>query len=162
MGFQQSKADYSLFTKIGGSSFIALLVYIDDILIASNDMKFVELLKSLLDEKFKLKDLGKLKYFFCLEVAWSSAGISLCQREYSLEIVQDVGLLASKLVTFPMEKNIKLSKDVGDLLSDPTVYRRLIGRLFYVTLTRPDLCYSIIGLANTWLSLDSPIYKQPT
>ncbi|XP_042974819.1 uncharacterized mitochondrial protein AtMg00810-like [Carya illinoinensis] len=73
MGSRQFKANYSRFTKAEGSSFIALLIYIDDILIASNDMKSIELLKSLLNEKFKLKDLGNLKYFLGLEVAQSPA-----------------------------------------------------------------------------------------
>ncbi|KAF5458497.1 hypothetical protein F2P56_022520 [Juglans regia] len=111
-------------------------------------MKSVELLKSLLDEKFKLKDLSKLKYFLGLEVALSPAGISLCQRKYYLEILQDASLLASKPIVFPMEQNIKLSKDVRDLLSDPTVYRRLVGQLLYLTLTRPDLCYSVNRLSQ--------------
>ncbi|XP_042942725.1 uncharacterized mitochondrial protein AtMg00810-like [Carya illinoinensis] len=141
-------ADYSLFTKTEGSSFIAILVYVDDILIVSNDMQAVESLKSLLNEKFKLKDPGKLKYFLGLEVARSPAGISLCQRKYSLKILQDAGLLTSKPLTFPTEQNIKLSKDVGDLLPGPTVYRRLVGCLLYHTLTRPDLCYSVNRLSQ--------------
>ena len=57
-GFKQSRFDYSLFTKKFNQSFIALLVYVDDILIASNDVHAVEELKEFLDQEFKLKDLG--------------------------------------------------------------------------------------------------------
>ena len=57
---------------------MALLVYVDDILIASNDVKAVEDLKLFLDQKFKLKDLGSLKYFLGLEVARLDKGITLC------------------------------------------------------------------------------------
>ena len=70
-GFKQSKSDYSLFTKKFNQSFIALLVYVDDILIASNDTHAVEELKVFLDQEFKLKDLGNLKFFLGLEVARS-------------------------------------------------------------------------------------------
>ncbi|KAB1219928.1 hypothetical protein CJ030_MR3G009570 [Morella rubra] len=42
-----------------------------------------------------------------------------------------------------MDPNLKLSKDVEQLLPDPGVYRRLIGRLLYLTLTRPDIYFSM-------------------
>jgi hypothetical protein len=139
----QSKADYSLFTRTQGSSFIALLVYVDDIAIASNDNVAVKSLIVTLNDRFRLKDLGALKYFLGLEIARSTKGIYVSQRKYSLEILQESGLLATKPVSFPMEQNLKLSRDVGFLLSDPTSYRRLIGRLLYLTITHPDLAYSV-------------------
>ena len=75
--FNQFASDNSLFTKINGNSFTALLVYVDDIVIASNNQEDVNGLKSFLDSHFKLKDLGNLKYFLGLEVARSSKGISI-------------------------------------------------------------------------------------
>jgi hypothetical protein len=138
----QSKADHSLFTRLQGSSFIALLVYVDDVAIESNDSHAVSSFITMLNERFKLKDLGPLKYFLGLEIARSSTGISVCQRKYALEILEDSGLLASKPASFPMEQNLKLSRDDGTPLSDTTSYRRLIGRLLYLTITRSDLAYS--------------------
>ena len=61
LGFQQSKFDYSLFTRKTKATFIALLVYVDDIFIASDNKAAVEELKVMLDHKFKLKDLGEKK-----------------------------------------------------------------------------------------------------
>ena len=147
--FIQSKCDYSLFTKTIGSTFIALLVYVDDILIASNDPVSVTKLTAFLDDKFKLKDLGHAKYFLRLELARSTKGISLCQRKYTLDILQDAGFLASKPVKFPMEQHLRLSRDDGSLLLDLTVYRRLIGKLLYLTLTRPDISYSVSRLIES-------------
>ncbi|KAF5448203.1 hypothetical protein F2P56_028759 [Juglans regia] len=152
-GFVQSKSDYSLFTMISGSSFMALLVYVDDIVIASNDSSSVSALKSFLDSKFKLKDLGNLKYFLGLEVARSSTGISVCQRKYALELLSDSGLLAAKPAQSPMDQTCKLSKEDNNVLADPSSYRRLIGRLIYLTITRPDLSYAVNTLSQF---LDQP------
>ena len=120
LGFIQSKANYSLFTRQQGESFIALLVYMDDVLIATNDKQQVDQFKVLLDQKFKLKDLGDLKYFLGLEVARTVKGIALCQRKYTLELLSDAGLLGCKPSRVPMEQNLKLSKYDGMLLNDPS------------------------------------------
>ena len=56
-----------------------------------------------LDNKFKLKDLGTLKYFLGLEVARIEKGISLCQRKFTLELLANTSLLVSKLANVPME-----------------------------------------------------------
>lgn len=124
-----------------------LLVYIDDILIASNDPQAVEDFKLFVDKHTKLKDLGNLKYYLGLEVARSQKGISLCQRKYD-EIIHDVGMLGCKLVRTPMEVNLKLSKDDGELLHDVGMYRRLIGRLLFLTITRPTITYFVHRLSK--------------
>lgn len=67
LGNKQSQSDYSLSTKGSGSSFLALLVYVDDIIITG----------PFLHQQFKLKDLGSLKQFLGLEIAQSSTGLVL-------------------------------------------------------------------------------------
>lgn len=87
---------------------MALLVYVDGIVIASNHSQSILDLKHFLNLHFKLKDLGTLKYFLGLEVARSTKGISLSQRKYALEIVSDSGLLATKPASSPMDQNLRL------------------------------------------------------
>ena len=141
-GFTQSKADTSLFIHYQGTTFTALLVYVDDVIIASNNSAHTKALKAYLDAWFHIKDLGPLKYFLGLEVARSPDGIVLSQRKYALDILQEAGLLGSKPSAFPMEQNHKLALDNSVILNNPEAYRRLIGRLIYLTITRPDICYS--------------------
>jgi len=142
-GFTQSKDDYSLFTKVAGTSFLALLVYVDDIIVTGNCSSSIASLKTFLHKQFQIKDLGCLRYFLGLEVARSPTGIHLCQRKYALDILADSGTLASKPLKLPLEQNFKLSKTSGVPLPDPSTYCRLIGRLLYLTITRPDICYPV-------------------
>ena len=53
------------------------------------------------------------------------------------------GLQGSAPVNTPVEVNVKLQQDSGDPLSDPTIYRRLVGSLIYLKITRPDISYAI-------------------
>ena len=84
-GFKSSVACSSLFIKSTGNSFTDLLVYVDDIVVASNDEQYVKDLKEFLNSQFKLKDLGNLRYFLGVEVATSNKGISINQRYYALQ-----------------------------------------------------------------------------
>ena len=133
-GFTQSMSDYSVFTKIHKGSILILLIYVDDILIASNNIEAVNTFKIFLDAKFKLKDLGTLKYFLGLEVARTEKGISLCQRKFVLELLSDTGLLACKPSNVPMDQSAKFKSSMGEVAPDPSLYRRIIGKLLYLTL----------------------------
>ncbi|PNX56623.1 putative copia-type protein, partial [Trifolium pratense] len=73
-------ADYSLFTLHKQDEFTALLVYVDDVILAGNSLHEFDRIKEILDTAFKIKNLGQLKYFLGLEVAHSTSGIAISQR----------------------------------------------------------------------------------
>ncbi|WVZ10350.1 hypothetical protein V8G54_014880 [Vigna mungo] len=134
-GFSQSTADHSLFIRKTATSFIALLVYVDDIVLTGDNMDDITTVKQFLNQKFRIKDLGNLKYFLGFEVARSQQGLILNQRKYCLDILADFGLTGCKPATSHSNPNDKLKDDDGDILPDPTSYRRLIGKLQYLTNT---------------------------
>lgn len=85
MGFTQSSADYSVFIKRQDQSFLILVVYVDDIIVAGNHLEAISNLKDFLHRHLKHKDLGPLKYLLGLEVARTSQGISVCQPQIYVE-----------------------------------------------------------------------------
>ncbi|KAK2998849.1 hypothetical protein RJ639_022939 [Escallonia herrerae] len=147
-GFLQSHADHTLFTYRKWDVFLSVLVYVDDLILAGNNSTACSLFKKYLNDCFKLKDLGPLKYFLGIEAARGPRGLFLSQRKYALDILSEFSLSASKPAAFPMEQNHGLALDGGPLLSDPGPYRRLIGRLVYLTITRPDICYAVHVLSQ--------------
>ena len=72
----------------------------------------------------------------------------LSQRQYTLQLLEDSGYLACKPSTVPMDPTIRLSATEGDLLPDITHYRRLVGKLLYLTLTRPDIAFAVHKLSQ--------------
>ena len=146
--FSQSKSDYSLFTKGSGSSFFALLVYVDDIIITGPSILVLNSLKQFLYSQFKLKDLGSLKFFLGLEIARADSGIVLSQCHYVLQLLEDTGFLGCKPAQLPMDPKAHLTASDGTLLIDPSQYRRLIGRLLYLTLSSPDITFVVHKLSQ--------------
>jgi len=88
-GYQQAQADHSLFVKTVDSSFTALIVYVDDIILTGNSTDEMAHIKHVLHSNFRIKDLDILKYFLGIEVAHSETGISICQCKYCLDLIRD-------------------------------------------------------------------------
>jgi len=148
-GFLQEKSNSSLSIRKTTTNFIAVLIYVDDVIITSDTLTAINQVKQFLRTTFPIKDLGKLKYFLSIEVARSKTDIVLCQRKYALDILTDSGFSGAKPVSFLMESTLKLSAyDISPTMSDPTSYCHLIGRLLYLTITRPDLSYVIQTLSQ--------------
>ncbi|XP_017970307.1 PREDICTED: uncharacterized mitochondrial protein AtMg00810-like [Theobroma cacao] len=130
----QVKREYLPNTKlVYNGGFVTLLVYVDDIIIDSNNLQLSMDVKTYLSSHFKLKDLGEVKYFLGLELARSIEGISICQRKYALDMLEEHGLLGVKPVSTPIYYNHKLEKATDDeQLADATLYRQLIRKLISV------------------------------
>ena len=122
---------------------IYLIVYVDDIVITGTDQDGIQKLKQHLFSHFQTKDLGKLKYFVGIEVAQSNSGVVISQIKYTLDILTDTGMLDCKPVDTPMDPNVKLVPSQGELLRDLGRYRRLVGKLNYLTIIRPDISFPV-------------------
>ncbi|KAL0449783.1 UNVERIFIED_CONTAM: Retrovirus-related Pol polyprotein from transposon RE2 [Sesamum latifolium] len=147
-GFKQSSHDYCLFVKGSGSSFIALLVYVDDVLLTGASLINLNEVKHYLDSLFTIKDLGFAKYFLGLELARSPQGTCITQSKYLRDIITDCGLEDARPVSTPLPPGIKFDAESGPLLSSPDCYRRLVGRLLYLGFSRPDISFVVQQLSQ--------------
>ncbi|KAL0323461.1 UNVERIFIED_CONTAM: Retrovirus-related Pol polyprotein from transposon RE2 [Sesamum angustifolium] len=136
---------------------VVLAVYVDDILITGSDIDGIEEAKTYLQKHFVTKYLGRPRYFLGIEIAHSKHGVSLSQRKYACDLFQEAGLLGSKPVDTPMDSNPDFWNDDGNYLEDKTKYRRLVGKLIYLTVTRPDISFAV-GLVSQFMDKPRSIH----
>ncbi|XP_062103212.1 uncharacterized mitochondrial protein AtMg00810-like [Humulus lupulus] len=141
-------ADTSLFFTRKHNKLLIVLVYVDDILITSEDKAQIHRLITDLHLHFALKVLGSVQYFLGFEVCRDSFGLYLSQRKYIKDLLHKVNLSDAKPQPTPMCSYSKLSLSSGALLADPKMYRSVIGALQYLTMTRPNTTFAINRLSQ--------------
>ena len=139
----RSETDHSVFYRHWNVGCIYLVVYVDDIVLIGSDHHDIFQIKQHICHNFQIKDLGKLRYFLGIEVAQSNHGIVISQRNYALDLLEETELLNSKSVETPIDPNAKLLPSQGELLSDSEKYTKLVGKLNYLTVTRPDISFAV-------------------
>ena len=123
------QSDHSVFSRMTERGRTLLIVYVDFITIPGDDTRCIEELKTFFQGQFHTKDLCQLLYFLGIEVVRSKEGINLSLQKYVLDIMEDRGLMGANSIETPMDPNVRLCVDQGELLSSPNSYRRLVGKL---------------------------------
>ena len=139
---QKSQSDHSAFYRNSSSGIILLVVYVDDIVLIGSDSKGISSLKSFLHSQFHTKDLGMLRYFLGIEVMRSKHEIFLSQRKYVIYLLSEIGKLGVKPCSLPMAPGVHLTRE-DKTFEDPERYRKLVGKLNYLTVTCPDIANSV-------------------
>lgn len=146
--FTGSLNDYSLFFKKEGDSIALFAVYVDDILITGDAHGKIANLKKFLHSKFHIKNLRTLHYFLGMEILREAQGIIVSQKKYTSDILEEFFVSQLPSVSSPLEPTVKLTSTTSALLDDPTFYRQLIGKLNYLTHSRPNLCHAVLILSQ--------------
>uniref|UniRef100_A0ACD5Y5G8 Uncharacterized protein n=1 Tax=Avena sativa TaxID=4498 RepID=A0ACD5Y5G8_AVESA len=143
LGFVAARSDPSLFTlhHAGGTAF--LLLYVDDIVLTASSGELLRQLQQRLLAEFSMKDLGPLHYFLGISVTRSSSGFFLSQRAYAEELLDRANMAACRPTPTPVDTRAKLSATDGAPVADPSEYRSIVGALQYITMTPPDLAYTM-------------------
>ena len=142
-GLRKSQADFNLYFHEQDGLLTLLLLYVDDVYLTGNDSKCIALIRSHIKGEFEMSDLGLLSYSLGLEFLFRPEGILFTQRQYILELLTEFGLADCKPVATPMAEKLRLTLDMAAPVVDCHRYQRMVGKLIFLTHTRPDICYAV-------------------
>ncbi|EOY17400.1 Cysteine-rich RLK (RECEPTOR-like protein kinase) 8 [Theobroma cacao] len=96
-----------------------------------------------MQDEFEMSMMGELKFFLGLQIKQSEEGIFINQKRYVLDVLKKFDMLKLKSISTPMSPSTKLDADERGKSVDPKLYRGMIGSLLYLTVSRPDIQFSI-------------------
>jgi hypothetical protein len=149
-GFKENKEDNCIYAKFKNGKFIFLILYVDDILLASSDIDLLLETKKFLSLKFDMKDLGEASFVLGIEIhrERSKGVLGLSQKAYLEKVLKKYGMHASKPTPAPIVKGDSYGKfqcprnqyEIDQMKAVP--YASAVGSLQYAQVcTRPDLAF---------------------
>jgi hypothetical protein len=158
LGFKRSNFDTCLYCKgNGGENSLYLLLYVDDMILASHDIKEIELIKTKLKSEFEMKDLGPVRKILGIEIKRNRREgiLSLSQKSYVLKLLEKFSISDAKSVSVPLANHFKLSSDQSPKSEFEfkrmarVPYSNAVGSVMYLMVcSRPDLAFSISVLSR--------------
>ena len=149
--FTQSLADPCVYTRYSSKNECTIIIiWVDDLVISASNEILLQSVKNSLSAKFKMKDLGVLSWFLGTEFHCSEGLIKMSQKQYIEKVLTKFGMTERKPKVTPMASGQeKVAETESPELTDPTLYRAIVGSLIYVMAgTRPDLCYMVTKLSQ--------------
>nr|GEW49018.1 retrovirus-related Pol polyprotein from transposon TNT 1-94 [Tanacetum cinerariifolium] len=146
--FSKGSVDPTLYIRRNDNDLLLVQIYVDDIIFAASTPELCDLFAKLMLSKFKMSMMGKILFFLGLQISQSPRGIFINQSKYALESLKKYSFESYDPVDTPMVEKSKLDEDKEEKAIDPSHYRGMIGTLFYLTASRPDLQFAICMCAR--------------
>ena len=147
-GLQRLETDHCIFTGRG----LIVAIYVDDLLIIVDDMQSYKNLKSELENRFKMTDMGLANRYLGIEIHQSTKSITITQTAFIEEILHRFGMENCAPKATPMNNSLRLDSEfAGDLLDEESKerYQSAVGSLIYLMLgTRPDISFAVSILSR--------------
>ncbi|CAM8923808.1 unnamed protein product [Rhodiola kirilowii] len=142
-GYVRGEVDKTLFLLKEGNHTLVVQVYVDDFIFGSINDLLVRKFTKLMEGEFEMSMVGELKFFLGHQVAQEGDDTRIHQEKYLCEIIVKFGMKDSSTMTTPISPNESLGKDKSSPQIDQTLYRGMIGSLLYLTVSRPDIMFSV-------------------
>ncbi|GJZ49577.1 retrovirus-related pol polyprotein from transposon TNT 1-94 [Tanacetum coccineum] len=146
--FSKGLVDPTLFIRKDGKELLLVQIYVDDIIFTASTPELCDLFSKIMCLKFKMSMMGKISFFLRLQISQSPRGIFINQSKYALESLKKYGFDSCDPVDTPMVEKSKRDEDKERKAVDPSRYHGMIGTLFYLIASRPDLQFSIYMCAR--------------
>ncbi|KAL5810306.1 hypothetical protein ACOSQ4_026874 [Xanthoceras sorbifolium] len=167
-GFTRCQADHCCYIKRFDNSFIILLLYVDDMLVAGSDMQDIMNLKRELSKQFAMKDLGAAKQILGMRIKrdTKSETLLLSQAEYIKKVLSRFNMQDAKPVSTPLGVHFRLSKEQSPKTEEERThmakvpYASAIGSLMYAMVcTRPDIAQAV-GAVSRYMNNPGKIHWE--
>ncbi|GJR36581.1 retrovirus-related pol polyprotein from transposon TNT 1-94 [Tanacetum coccineum] len=142
--FTRGRMDNTLFIYKSKGEVLIVQVYVDDIIFSSTSYKLCKQFEKLMTKKFEMSMMGELTYFLRLQIKQDDKGISICQEQYTRNLLKKYEISDSSSVKTSMVPPNNLGPDLAGKSVNETSYRGMIGSLMYLTETRPDIQFSTV------------------
>lgn len=167
-GFQKCNADHCCYFKRYKTSYIILLLYVDDMLVAGPYMDYIRRLKHQLSKEFDMKDLGPAKKILGMQITRDKHNqiLQLSQSEYIRRVLQRFNMGDAKPVSTPLASHFRLSKSQSPETEEDREfmakipYASAIGSLMYAMVcTRPDIGHAV-GVVSRFMSNPGKVHWE--
>jgi hypothetical protein len=142
-GFEMGKVDQTLLLLKQGRDILIVQVYVDDIVFGGSSNSLVARFADNMSREFEMSMMGELQFFLELQIKQSKEGMFVHQAKYTKDIVRKFKMEDSKAMATPMSTTTALDADEEGEHVDQKQYRSMIGSLLYLTVTRPDIQFSV-------------------
>ncbi|KAG6689840.1 hypothetical protein I3842_11G194500 [Carya illinoinensis] len=151
-GFTRLQADHCFYMKNFDNSYIILLLYVDDMLVAGSSIEEINKLKKQLSKRFEMKDLGAAKQILGMRIIRdrSNDTLKLSEEEYVKKVLRRFNMDKAKPVSTPLASHFRLTKDQSPKMEEEQEcmnripYASAIGSLMYAMVcTRPDIAQAV-------------------
>ncbi|KAG8481856.1 hypothetical protein CXB51_027225 [Gossypium anomalum] len=139
------------FKKNSDGSFVYLLLYVDDMLIATKEKEEVRKVKAQLSEEFEMKDLGPVKKILGMEILRDrkTSELYLIQKEYIEKVLCRFNMQSAKPVSTPLAAHFRLLSVLSPQSDDEIEYMSHVPYSSAMVYLRPDLSYAVSAFRRT-------------
>jgi transposase InsO family protein len=153
-GFTPLDADHCVYRSEKGFSHIIVSLYVDDLLLFSNDLRALTAFKAAVSTRFDMKDLGEAKFVLGMEIIRDRAqrSIALSQASYTREMLRTHTMVACNAADTPVQTGVRLAPPAEGFKANPTAirtYQAAVGALMFAAIcTRPDIAFAVGQLSQ--------------